>query len=533
MPAGPSSRRTPRGGLDLETRIAGRWLNRVGIVALLLAVSFFLKYAFENDWVGPGGRVALGFLAGTGLLVYSQWLLRRGYPYFSGGMAGLGAGVLYLSLYAAWNFYHLIPQPLAFAGMVVVTGAMISMALGRDSQQLALLALAGGLLTPMLLDTGEDAQVPLFTYLAVLNAGLLVPARLRNWRHLELMAFAGTMIYYWAWVDAYYQVSKLGRTAGFATLFFAEFAALPVIQSRRLGTITQEHTVLVLGNAALFLFALQHLLYRDHRWALTWAVLALAAAHLGAARLLPPSKPDRPSLPRLLFAGLALTLATLVIPIRLEGQWITIAWAVEGVVLVWTGLKVGLRALRWAGLLLFAVAAGRLLFFQIPARRFLLNPRFLTFSAAVASFAAAFLISRRRHQMLSKAERLAYDFVGLGANVFFLMALSMEVWDLFGRMRPDLGAETRLTQQLALSLLWTLYAAALIAWGAQRKSPALRWQGLALFGFVVGKVFLYDLSFLERIYRIASFAVLGLLLVVVSFFYQKRGAGGHAEEASG
>ncbi|HLE19846.1 MAG TPA: DUF2339 domain-containing protein, partial [Vicinamibacteria bacterium] len=183
-PSTPTPEIIPAGGLDLETLIAGRLLNRVGIVALLLAASFFLKYAFDNDWVGPSGRVALGLLAGTALLGYSQWLLRRGYGYFSGGIAGLAAGVLYLSLYAAWSFYQLVPQPVAFAGMIVVTGTMVVLALGRDSQPLALLALVGGFLTPTLLDTGQDAQLPLFLYLAVLNAGLMVMARLRSWRSL-------------------------------------------------------------------------------------------------------------------------------------------------------------------------------------------------------------------------------------------------------------------------------------------------------------------------------------------------------------
>ena len=517
-------------GLDLETLIAGRWLNRVGIVALLLAASFFLKYAFDNDWVGPSGRVALGLFSGTALLVFSQWLLRRGYGYFSGGIAGLAAGVLYLSLYAAWSFYQLVPQPVAFFGMVVVTATMVVLALGRDSQPLALLALVGGFLTPVLLSTGRDPQVPLFIYLAVLNAGLLIIARLRTWRSLELVAFVGTAIYYWTWIESFYSVSKLGRTAFFATLFFLEFSAVAVVQSRRLGKIAPEHVVLVLVNATSFLVALQYLLYRDHRWALTCAVLALAAAHLGAVRLLPPAKAGERSVPRLLFAGLALTFVTLAIPIRLEGKWITIAWAVEGVVLVWSGFQANQRLLRWAGIVLFGGAAARLILFKMYAQAFLWNPRFLTYAVVVACLAAAFVISQRHKEKLSAGERQAFSIVGLSANFLLLSSLSVEVWGLFGRMRLDLGADTRLTQQLALSLLWTLYATGLILWGVRSGSPALRWSGLTLFSVVVVKVFLYDLSFLERVYRIASFTVLGVLLVLVSFFYQQKVTAGSEKD---
>ncbi len=511
-----------KAGLDLETLIAGRWLNRVGIIAILLAVIFFLKYAFDNDWVGPSGRVALGLLLGTGLLVFSQWLLRRGYGYFSGGIAGLAAGVLYASLYAAWDFYQLIPQAVAFGGMVVVTGTMVAIALGRDSQPLALLAQVGGLLTPIFLHTGKDAQIPLFIYLAVLNGGMLLVARLRSWRSLELVAFGGTTIYFWAWIEEFYKVSKLGRTAFFATLFFVQFGAVPILQSRRLGNIASAHVILALANAGAFLGVLQYLLYRDHRWALTVAVLALAAAYLGAARLLPVSKTGERSVSRLLYAGLALTFVTLAIPIRLDGKWITIAWAVEGAVLVWSGFQVNLRLMRWAGIVLFLIAGARLLLFRVYAQEFLWNPRFLTYAIVVASFAAAFAFSRRHRGMLSEGERRAFEVVGLAANVLLVSALSLEVWGLFGRMRLDLGADTRLTQQLALSLLWTLYATGLMLWGVRSGNAAVRWLGLALFSVVVVKVFLYDLSFLERVYRIISFAVLGAFLLVVSFFYQKR-----------
>ena len=182
-------------GLDLETVIGGQLLNRIGIVALLLATAFFLKYAFDNNWIGPHGRVALGLLVGAGLLVYSQWLLLRGYSYFADGIAGLGAGVLYLSLFAAWNFYQLIAQEAAFVGMTLVTAGLIALALGRDSERIALLALLGGMLTPLLLSTGRDTQLVLFTYLAVLNAGLLAVAadavRLQDRLYVGLESRAG------------------------------------------------------------------------------------------------------------------------------------------------------------------------------------------------------------------------------------------------------------------------------------------------------------------------------------------------------
>ncbi len=507
--------------LDLETLIAGRWLNRVGILALLFAVSFFLKYAFENNWVGPRGRVAIGLLLGSALFPWSQWLLRRGYRYFSEGIAGLGAAVLYLSIWSGWHYYKLFPQGSAFAGMIVVTAAMVSVAVGRDSQRVALLALVGGFLTPLLVSTGRDQQVVLFTYLGVLDAGLLALARARNWILLAPISFVATEVYFWGWYETFYNAEKLERTALFATLFFVVFAALPVVRSQRDGRLSALEMGLVLLNAFGYLVALRAMLWHEHRWALTVAVLALAAVHLEVARRLPRPQPSERAPLRLLFAGLALTFVSLAIPIRLEGKWITMAWAVEGAVLIWSGIRAKTRSLRAAGLLLFAVAAVRLAMFPIPAPQFLLNARFAAFSVAVASFGAALYFARREPVDLTEAEKTVFAVLGIVLNAYALAALSLEAWDLFGRMRAW-DIESSLSQQLSLSVVWTAYATGLIVAGVKRRAAALRWQALALFGLVVAKVFLYDLSFLERFYRIVSFLVLGLVLLVVSFFYQRK-----------
>jgi uncharacterized membrane protein len=501
------------GGLDLETLIAGR-------------------YAFENNWIGPTGRVAIGLVAGTLLLVWSQWLLGRGYRYFSEGIAGLGAGVLYLSLYAAWNYYQLLPQAVAFVGMMAVTAGMATLALGRNSARIALLALVGGYLTPMLVSTGTDQQVILFTYLLVLNAGMLMIARVRDWGSLEVLAFLATVVYFVGWYDAFYDHTKLLRTSFFATLFFAQFAALPVLRSRALGTLPSRQVLLVLANASWYLLVLRAMLWPGRRWTLTVVVLALAAAHLWIARLAPEPEEKKEGLPfvRILFAGLALTLVTLAIPIRLEGKWITIAWAVEGAVLIWSGFATRVRLLRGAGLILFGVTALRLITGPMTADQFLLNARFATFFVAVLCFAAGLYFARTSKEQLGGDEENYFGVVGVAINVFLLWALSMEVWDALGRQAAANAWEAELAQQLGLSLLWVLYATALTVTGFRTGQAGLRWQGLLLFGLVVGKVFLYDLSFLERFYRIVSFVVLGVVLLVVSFLYQRRLAERAAEK---
>jgi uncharacterized membrane protein len=507
--------------IDLETRIAGRWLNRIGILAVIVAISFFLKYAFDNNWIGPSGRVAIGILLGAAMLPWSHWLLGKGYPYFSEGIAALGQATLLLSLWAGCRYYTLFSRDVGFAGMIVVTAVMAAVALGRNSERIALLSLLGGFLTPLLLSTGKDEQIVLFTYLLILGAGLLIIGARRGWRSLTPVSFVFTQIYFWGWYDTWYRTEKLERTIIFATLFFLLYAALSVLRAIRFSRLDDIGVMVVLANSFAYLAALYEMLWPQDRWPLTLLVLALSAGHVAVARFVPPPKPGESPLTRLLFAGLALTFVTLAIPIRLDGKWITLALAVEGTVLVWTGFRSLTPLLRLAGYFLMAVAALRVIIFPILAPDFLFNARFATYVVVIGCLVAALLSARGHGDSLADSEKEGLGVLAVAINVYALIALSLELWDYFGRS-ATLGIDRGLAQHLALSLLWTAYAAALISVGVKRESALLRWQALFLFGLVALKVFVYDSSYLERFYRIVSFLILGVVLLLVSFLYQRK-----------
>ena len=506
-------------GMDIERVIGGKWLNWIGIAALLVGTAFFLKYAFDNNWIGPLGRVTIGLLAGTALIVYSQWLFKKTYVYFAEGVAGLGAGVLFLSLYAAWNFYHLIPNLAAFAGMVAITAVLLGLALARDSQRIAVLALIGGFITPLLVSTGADAQVQLFGYLALLNAGLLWVAHARNWRSLPL-AFLFSLMYFWSWYGAYYDPSKLALTLGFATVFFVEFAMLPALRALKNGTQYPEQVVLALLNTAWFVLALHVMLFDHHRWLLTIDVVVLAIVYLGLARFAPAPSSGQP-LARVLYAGLALTLVTLAMPIRLAGAWITIGWAIEGAVLIWSGFSTNTRLLRVAGLTIFMFVAIRLVVAPIEGGHLFLNPRFETFALVIACLGATAFVASRHREELASGERTLYSILQVAINVLALWALTSEVLG---------SAQMYQRQQLAVTIVWTLYAAALLILGVRANSGLLRWQGLVLLGIAIIKVFLFDLSELSLGLRILSFMALGIVLLGISFLYQRRAKPDHTED---
>lgn len=510
----PSSASTT---FDWEAIVAGQWLNRIGLLAVAIGVSYFLKYAIDNAWIGPRGQVAAGLLAGAGLIVWSDSLLRRGLRYFADGITALGATVLYLSLWAAASYYEIASPALAFVAMIAVTASVLAIAIGRNSQRLAVLALIGGFIAPALVSTGRDAQVVLFLYLALHNAALLVPARTRDWRVLELPAFAFTQLYFWGWYDQFYTDAAAMRTLMFAALFFTQFLVLPVLRARGTGVPRPEQGLLILANAAAFLLVLHALFWPDARWTLTLATLALAIVHLVFARFVPAAAVQA----RVLFAGLALTLATLVIPIRLEGQWITMAWAVEAAVLAWSGFALRIWHLRAAAYVVLLAVALRLSSGSLPAATFLWNARLATAVVVAASAIAVVWRARQSRADLSASEPVIIGVLAVAANALMLWALTLEVglYFLDGGMSGQ--QDGRLAHSLSISLLWTVYATTLVLVGARVGTAALRWQGLALFGMTTVKVFLADLGYLSGIYRIVSSIALGVVLLMVSFLYQR------------
>jgi uncharacterized membrane protein len=507
---------------DLETTIAGKWFNRIGIVALLIAVSYFLKLAFDNNWIGPSGRVAIGIALGALMMPWSSWLLGRGYSYFSEGIVALGEATLFVSVWAGCQYYTLYSQDVGFFAMILITAAMAAIALGRDSQRIAVLCLIGGYATPMLVSTGKDHQIVLFTYLLILGAGMLVMGERKDWYSLAPISFIGTQLYYWGWYAEFYHraPSPLERTTVFATLFFLLFATLPVLRAIKEGVLNELDILVTTVNSFAYVGALYALFWPDDRWPFTLLILALAAGHVAVARVLPAQKDGKSALARYIFAGLGLTFATLAIPIRLEGKWITFCLSVEGAILVWSGFRALSGFLRQFGYVLLAISAVRVLLFPPPAGSFLLNQRFGAYLLLIVCFGVSLWAAREHMEQTGSQEKNELGIFSVAINVYALVALSLEFWDYFGKASTQI--DPSLAQHLSLSVLWTVYATVLILVGVQQKSALLRWQALILFGLVVGKVFLFDLASLDRAYRILSFFVLGSVLLVVSFLYTRK-----------
>jgi hypothetical protein len=180
---------------EAETAVGLKWANRAGALTLIIGAAFFFKYAVDNAWIGPTGRVLLGLLAGAALVGWSERLRLRGFSIYSQGVAGAGVTVLYLAFWAAHSLYHLVPAWLAFGALAADTVLAGALALRHGLPALAALGLLGGYLTPPLLSTGEVRPWFFFSFLFAVNLGWLSAARRRGWTRLEYMAFPLTLFF--------------------------------------------------------------------------------------------------------------------------------------------------------------------------------------------------------------------------------------------------------------------------------------------------------------------------------------------------
>ena len=506
---------------DLESRIGGRLANRIGIILLIFGVSFFLKLAFDNNWIGPAGRITIGILIGIALLPWSDHLRKKGYTYFSEGIAGLGAATLYLSTWAGWHYYALFTRELAFIAMIAVTAVLALISLRRDSLRLAMLCLVGGFLTPILLSNGTNSEGSLFSYLLVLDAGLLWMAVRKEWKGLGGVSLILTQLYFWGWYLTYYRPLEMGITLFFSTLFFVVYAAVPPARVRIWKKVLEEDYLLLFGASLFYFGSLFSMLWNRDRDLLTFLTLLLAAVHLGLAWLVARDAKEEAFELRTAYFGLAILFATATIPIKLSGNWIAIAFAIEAATLLWVGFQRDKRLLRAYGYALFAATVARNL--AVPPRggALFLNERFLTYLIVVACLAVAAYAGTKFGEALLDWEGPLVSLLNITANVYALAAISFEVTD---NVRGDYF------QGLWLIGIWSIYAAALFAFGAERKSPLLRWQGLVLFAFVFFATFLLPLfetnshalsPFLNR--RFLTYMILvGSLAAVLWFGFQRR-----------
>ncbi len=342
---------------DWEAIIGGNWFNKIGIGAIILGMAFFLRYAIENEWIGDRGKVLLGIIVGLLLLAGGERYHRRQLKIFARGLTGGGAAILYLSLYFAFQIYQIISQPIAFVLMALVTATTVALALRYNSRTILLFAMFGGFFTPFWVSTGVARPLALFTYIAILDLGLVAVAWRKDWPFANTLCFAATAALYFGWYAGEYHAAQFWLAETFLTIFYLIFAALAFfIHLMRRQRAQISDALAIAGNALFYFTGNLALLDSISAEKFHGAFTAGMALLYGAFSFVAWRRHREDQLLSYLLMGAAITFLTLFFPIEFKADWVPLAWLVETLVLINLGAYLQLEQLQRLGLMVGIVA---------------------------------------------------------------------------------------------------------------------------------------------------------------------------------
>jgi len=479
---------------EWEALIGGKLLNRIGALALFIGVGFFLKYAFDNNWITETFRVLIGAAVGAAALGLAERAVKKGFPVFAQGLVGAGLAILYLSVYASFNFYHLLPQLAAFVLMAVVTALAFTLAFRYDSAAVSFIGWLGGFLTPFLLSTGESNQVGLFTYLLLLDAGVLIVLQKKQaWSMLEPLTVAGTYAVYFSWFAEYYESSLLITTLLFVGLFWLLFHALDLTLVFRSSPSPQRRLIAWM-NGVLAYWALFFPAARTDGSMMTEALLLFALLYALSALAVLRGKPGQ-RLTSVHYFIAAFTLLALAILNEWKGMTVAEAWAVEALVILFLARHLTSRPLAITAEALFALACLKLLF---APRAILFDPlslfvpvwnvRLLAFLVLIAAAAGCALLLKRLDRP-REAELFQYGWI-----ILLVILLSAELNDCFRALAVDATAvateAASFQRTMTIAVGWMVVGLALLtsAGGGLRRPFLFAGSSLVLIASSLGGI---------------------------------------------
>ena len=488
----------------MEGMLGTRIMTWIGVGILFLGMAFFLKFAYDQHWLGrmlgPRARVLCVVVVGLAFLASGRHVLRQGMAALGQGLLGGGIAILYLAVYGAFSpSLMIVPAQLlsphtAFALMALVTALGVGVALRFDAMAISIIAVLGGFATPVLIGSGGNARDILFTYLLVLDLGVLSVALYRRWRTLDVLTLLGTVGLFALWFDAHYagypSLPNWG-TLAWIGIFHAVFLALPFIHHWRTRTpITVARFGLALGNLAWSLGYACDILADTHPHVLAVLCLALSGCYL-AIGLITVRRVGDDRRVLLGFTALATMLLTLGLFYLLPVDGITVAWFVEACVLLALGYVYAYAPTRWVSLGILGLALLRVACTYLPepdpAAALFLNLRFAMQGMAPLGLAGFALV----HQLMGARDRdlLVQRACGVSAGIVLLLLASLEI-------SRDADAHAQhwvwIPAATAAAWLWGIGTAGYLLAAARWRQPATLLTGvLALAGAVLATLLSY------------------------------------------
>jgi uncharacterized membrane protein len=495
---------------DMEKFIGENLVSKIGIAVLVLAIGFFVKYSIDQNWMGPVARVANG-IAGGAILIALAHRFRNKYRGFSSVLAGGGIAVFYFTITLAFQQFHLFSQTTAFVIMIVITIFAVALALLYDKQELAIIALIGGFLAPLLVSTGSGNYKVLFTYLIILNSGLLVIAYNKAWRLLNLLSFIFTILMFGSWLILlnYFEPDITFRNGFiFATVFYMLFFIINIAHNikEKKKFIASDFGILLANTSLYFaagIYCLNNMEAREFRglFSASMGVFNLCVSYF----LFRKQKVDTNIL--YLLIGITLTFISITAPIQLHGNYITLFWASEAVLLYWlfTRSKISIiqysAGLVWVLMLVSLLMDWAQLYGSIAGDHLpiIANKGFITTVFTALATYLLFLIRSKEDEsikVISSAAIPGKKIFRIVAIVILFLAGALEINHQFDAYFPEINIGT-----FYLLLYTAAFIHILISITQTIKQLQLHWLTAAI--MFVFCIFSY-LTFFESTYHIQA-----------------------------
>lgn len=392
----------PKQPFSLEQFIGLKLLNLVGIIVLLIGIAIGVKFAIDKNLISPLLRIILAYVAGGALLLLSI-LLRKKYEAFSAILFSGAAATFYFTTYGAFEFYGFISRPIAFTFMVLLTFATTWVALRFNRQEIAILAFVGAYGIPFLVGGESGNVMALFSYLFIINSGILFVSFRKNWELLKYLSFAFTWIIFVSWLllqynDKLWFGTGFVFTAAFFALFTATVLGFRLLRKQKmldfdylliglLSILTYVSILLLYKNAAgEHVFANITLLYGFFHFLLSLLVYKMLAAYSKLSNWY-------------LFSGILLLI--LFVPIRYEGIIVSGIWIAAAIALFTAGFLLKKRMLRFFSIGLFGSTLFKLVL--IDSLRFSTIEKIITYiSIGVVLLVISFLYQKYKDLLFAK-----------------------------------------------------------------------------------------------------------------------------------
>lgn len=525
--------------VSMEFAIASTWLMRLGIIALVICIGYFLKWSIDRGVLGPVGRIALSIISGVAMLSYGLFQLKRRYHVLAQGLVGGGFAALYFSMYAAGPLYALLPLSACFGAMILITLVAGVFSVRTDLQLIAIFGIIGGFATPIMLHTATPHLPVLYAYLALLNFGILGIAIYKNWRLLNYLGFIFTWALFFGSLPSYNQQHDFAAALACISAIFILHSAVTYLYQihQRLPTTILEILYLFLNTT--FFSATAYTLIRE-TYGRPWpALMSIGMAIFFIAHVfifLKQRLHDRNLLIGLI--GLAGFFTILTIPLLARQETITICWALEAFCLLWIGHRLSSNLLKYIAMILFALVLGRVFIMDMPrdfdnadwthqpfaAYAKSLLSRLWTYAIVIAAlWTTSFLQKRapRPHHSLAveKDNDLALTFSAAALSQM-LFWCGVGVLFIFAYLETGLALQFYLPlRPPMLTTVWCALGLYLVYKRKNYTSVVILYLAIAVLGIALIKIFCYDCASWQLFYHELFYAKgpLAILMRMIDF----------------